>query len=120
MKQLREAMIKAGLVPEESQEPPKTSTKPKHKTWRNKAYKNRFGQPATFELWLLSKFPRNWASKCGLCGKDLFESVEWHYDVDNKGPSGTNRHINVYICPLCFVHGRKYDPDRFPPLKDKE
>lgn len=109
MDQLRNALIRAGLV-EEKAAP--TSSKPKklrHKKWRFDAYKNRFGHPATFEIWRVGTFPRNWSTRCGLCGKPLeYEAVPWKATDE----------ISVFICPNCFIHGRKHNPDRFPPLQE--
>lgn len=99
MDQMKQALMKAGLVTKEPRQK-------EAKEWRENAYKNRFGHPALFEVWRISKFPHNYKTRCALCGKQLFEHIEWK-------PC----ELSLNICPACYIHGRKFDPDKFPALE---
>lgn len=101
---MRDAMLKAGLI--ESKPPAKTVL---HREWKESVYKNRFGNTALFEIWQISKIPKNYWDHCALCGKTYFEHITW------IAPSG----LKCSICPMCYVHGRKLDNTNFPGLEKR-
>lgn len=98
-----EAMKKAGLLHNESEE------EKRHKQWKEKSFKNRFGDIASFEIWAASSgLPGDYWDRCGLCGKTYFdEKVSW------MGPDGTK----YAICAMCYVDGRANNKRLFPDLE---
>jgi hypothetical protein len=100
---MRDAMLKAGLIKA------KTVRKDVHREWKKSVYKNRFGSTALFEIWNISKLPQEYWEHCALCGKTHFEHITW------KAPSG----LKCSICPMCYIHGRKFDDINFEGLEKK-
>lgn len=102
---MRDAMLKAGLI----QALAKPAHVDPHREWKESAYKNRFGNTALFEIWKISRIPKDYWDHCALCGKTYFEHVTW------MAPSG----LKCSICPMCYVHGRKFDDSNFPGLEKR-
>lgn len=100
---MRDAMLKAGLIKA------KTAPKDPHREWKDSAYKNRFGHTALFEIWKISRLPKDYWDHCALCGKTHFEHVTW------VSPSG----MKCSICPMCYVYGRKFDDTNFHGLEKR-